>query len=149
MKTNDSSGKLYPLHPWFHLQMNPSTIFLSTRLAANRYIQLHKSTLYRSIKHMSFTPGPIYERIVQKLTDGLNPTELTLRDQSHLHAHHAQSPNRPETHFDLHIVSTDFEGMPIVQRQRKVFEILSEEMSNDIHALSMTTKTPDEDGNKK
>lgn len=88
--------------------------------------------------------GPMYTRIVRKLTDGLRPVSLTLRDQSHLHAHHAQSPKRPETHFDVHIVSSTFEGMSLLQRQRKVFDVLHEEMLGEVHALSMTTRTPTE-----
>lgn len=89
-------------------------------------------------------PGPIFQRITRKLTETLSPTTLNLRDQSHLHATHAQSPKLPETHFDLQVVSSRFEGMSLLQRQRKVYEILSEEIEERVHALSMTTRTPAE-----
>lgn len=92
--------------------------------------------------------GPVYQRIVSKLTAALRPSVLTLKDQSHLHAHHAQSPKRPETHFDLHVVSNEFEGMPLLQRQRKIYEILTDEMAASVHALSMTTRTPSEQEQK-
>lgn len=88
--------------------------------------------------------GPIYQRISQKLTTALRPAVLTIIDETHLHSTHAQSPKRPETHFNLHIVSSYFEGLSLLQRQRKVYQILAEELDSHIHALSMRTKTPSE-----
>eukprot|EP00737_Agarophyton_chilense_P000448 gb/GEZJ01000499.1/.p1 GENE.gb/GEZJ01000499.1/~~gb/GEZJ01000499.1/.p1 ORF type:complete len:102 (+),score=10.11 gb/GEZJ01000499.1/:1130-1435(+) len=88
--------------------------------------------------------GPIYTRIIQKLTASLRPLSLQLKDESHLHAGHKESPGLPETHFNLEIVSDVFEGMPLLQRQRKVYSILSEELRDRVHALSMKTKAPSE-----
>lgn len=89
-------------------------------------------------------PGPIYQRMVQKLTEALRPTALKIQDNTRLHASHAQSPGTPETHFDITVVSSTFEGMTLVQRHRKVYSILSEEVRERIHALSMETRTPSE-----
>lgn len=94
-------------------------------------------------------PGPIYQRMMKKLMEALGPTLLTIRDDTHLHASHTQSPGTPETHFDLQIVSTAFEGMSLVQRHRQVYSILEEEISQQVHALSMMTRTPTEMARKK
>lgn len=88
--------------------------------------------------------GPIYTRIMQKLTAALRPVSIHLNDESHLHAGHKESPGLPETHFKLEVVSEVFEGMPLLQRQRKIYSILSEELQDRVHALSMKTKAPSE-----
>lgn len=89
-------------------------------------------------------PGPIYQRMSRKIMDALHPTSLVIRDDTHLHASHAQSPGLPETHFNVDIVSSAFEGQSLVARQRRIYTLLAEEMSERIHALSMTTRTPTE-----
>lgn len=48
-----------------------------------------------------------------------------------------------ESHFRVEIVAPEFDGMSPVQRQKKVFEALSEVMPK-VHALSLVTKTPAE-----
>lgn len=50
----------------------------------------------------------------------------------------------PETHFKLRIISSQFEGMNLVQRHRRVFDILKEELKGPVHACSLETKTPKE-----
>ncbi len=92
--------------------------------------------------------GPIQARIVQKLTDSLKPTRLVVKDQSHLHAKHEQSPKLPETHFDVLIVSDSFTGLKLRERHRKVYDILADEITERVHALSMKTRTSVEDISK-
>jgi BolA protein len=43
------------------------------------------------------------------------------------------------------IVATVFAGQGRVARQRLVYQILAEELAARVHALSLTTLTPDED----
>jgi len=47
-------------------------------------------------------------------------------------------------HFRALIVSSAFEGLAKVQRHRRVYAALGERMREEIHALSMTTLTPQE-----
>ncbi|MFN3630288.1 MAG: BolA family protein [Casimicrobiaceae bacterium] len=47
-------------------------------------------------------------------------------------------------HFQALIVSTGFEGLPLVRRQQQVYAALGERMRTQIHALSMKTLTPAE-----
>jgi len=49
-------------------------------------------------------------------------------------------------HFEALIVSAAFRGLGPVARHRLVYAALGERMREEIHALSMTTKTPDEHG---
>jgi BolA family transcriptional regulator, general stress-responsive regulator len=89
--------------------------------------------------------GPYYMRIVQKLTDALSPTRLVLVDESHKHVGHREAPDLPETHFCLVVASSAFEGLRLLERQRRVYAILDNEIKERVHALSMKTITPDED----
>jgi len=75
-------------------------------------------------------------RIEQKLRDVLHPVELDVIDQSAAHAGHAGASGGG--HFRVLVVSDAFEGMTHVQRQRRIYEILAEEMKSAIHALSMS-----------
>jgi BolA protein len=90
-------------------------------------------------------PTPSYRRrIEQKLTQRLAPTRLEIEDESHRHAGHAGHRAEGETHFRVSIVSTAFAGLGRVQRQRLVYEILRDELAERVHALAMSTLTPDE-----
>ena len=86
----------------------------------------------------------VSESIHQKLTKALAPERLDVRDESHLHAGHAGAPEGGESHFRLLIVSSAFEGLSRVARQRLVNGVLSEELAGPVHALAMKTLTPAE-----
>jgi len=87
----------------------------------------------------------VADRIRAKLTDALRPTRLEIRDDSHRHAgHHGARPDG-ESHFHVEIVSAAFAGESRIARQRRVYAILPEELIGPVHALGMTTLTPEED----
>ena len=52
-------------------------------------------------------------------------------------------------HFDAIIISDVFAGKTMVQQHQVVYGALGEKMGTDIHALSLTTYTPDEWQKKK
>jgi BolA protein len=74
--------------------------------------------------------------IEQKLREALAPVEIDVIDQSAEHAGHAGAAGGG--HFRVLIVADAFDGLSPVQRQRRVYQILAEEMQSSIHALSMT-----------
>lgn len=82
------------------------------------------------------------ERIRTRLQGGLNPTELELEDESHLHAGHAGATTG-RGHFRVRIVSTAFAGLTPIARHRLVYDTLGELMQTDIHALSIQATVPD------
>lgn len=82
------------------------------------------------------------ERIETTLREGLDAVHVEVVDESHLHAGHPGARSGGG-HFRATIVSDRFEGLSRVQAQRLVFEVLGDLMQGEIHALSMTTLTPD------
>ena len=83
-------------------------------------------------------------RIRAKLVHALSPTSLEIDDESARHAGHSGYDPRGETHFRVTVVSNAFCGMSRIDRQRRVYEILSQELGERVHALSVVTRTPEE-----
>lgn len=95
--------------------------------------------------------GPIAQRILEKLGAGLSPDAMDLVDDSARHAGHHHEGGmdaKPggESHFNLVIVSHAFEGLGRLQRQRRVLDLLREELAGPVHALSVRALTPEEAG---
>jgi len=86
----------------------------------------------------------VAKRIEEKLTADYTPESLVVVDESHLHAGHAGARPQGESHFRVEIIANAFEGLSRVSRQRLIYQTLSEEMASDIHALSLTVKSPTE-----
>lgn len=84
------------------------------------------------------------ELIEARIRAALSPEILEVKDESHLHAGHAGAREGGESHFRLLIVSSRFEGLPRIARQRAVNDILKAELKERIHALAMRTLTPEE-----
>jgi BolA protein len=106
-------------------------------------VLLDSSFAHPSVKAL-MSEAAIAAAIRNKLTRAFAPTELVIEDESASHAGHAGANPRGETHFRVRIVSAAFEGLSRVERQRKVYAILKEELETRIHALALTTLTPDE-----
>jgi BolA protein len=87
----------------------------------------------------------VAEVIRTKLTTALAPAKLTIVDESHRHAGHAGARPEGETHFQVVVVASAFEGKSRVERQRMIYGVLAAELADRIHALSLQTLTPDED----
>lgn len=83
--------------------------------------------------------------IERKLTAALQPTRVKVVDESELHKGHAGHRPGGESHFRVEVVSAAFEGQSRVARQRRVYEILADELKAGVHALALKTLTPAED----
>ena len=90
------------------------------------------------------TNTPVADRIRAKLEGAFAPVSLDVIDESAKHAGHSGARPEGETHFRVRIVSAAFAGLSRVERQRKVYAALSEEMMNRVHALSVSALTPEE-----
>ena len=55
-------------------------------------------------------------------------------------------PRQDGVHLEAHIVSSDFEGLSLLARHRKVMGLLKELFEKRLHALSIKTFTPQEKG---
>jgi len=81
--------------------------------------------------------------IMQERLAGLEPTLLDIRDDSAKHAGHEGS-RAGGGHYNMTIVSKHFAGKRTLERHRMVYDALGVLMKNEIHALSIETKTPEE-----
>jgi len=86
----------------------------------------------------------IAQTIRAKLTDAFAPTALIVEDESGLHKGHSGARPEGETHFRVKIVSAEFHGLSRVERQRRVYAVLAEELRERVHALALTASTPDD-----
>lgn len=83
------------------------------------------------------------QKIEQVLRLRLEAVDITVEDESALHAGHAGAASGGG-HYRVRIVSPLFSGKNRVQRHRLVYAALADEMGGAIHALALTTLTPDQ-----
>ncbi len=76
-----------------------------------------------------------------RLTDGLTPVRLEVRDDSHLHVGHAGA--REGGHYHVTVASESFRGLGPLARHRRVYEALGDLLPGRIHALSIDALLPD------
>lgn len=86
----------------------------------------------------------IAQTIRTRLEQSLAPERLEIIDESHRHAGHSGASPSGETHFSLVIVTGAFAGKNRIARHRMIYEILDDLMNAPIHALTLSTLTPDE-----
>ncbi len=79
-----------------------------------------------------------------KLTAALAPARLEIVDESHLHEGHAGAREGGQSHYRVEIVAAAFDGLSRVDRQRLVYNILADELRGGVHALALSTRTPEE-----
>ena len=82
--------------------------------------------------------------IINRLTDVFSPTHITVHDDSARHAHHQGTPHTQHTHFNVTIVSEQFDGQSRIQRHRAIHAALSDAFKGTLHALAIVAKTPTE-----
>jgi len=84
------------------------------------------------------------KRIEEILTEKFIPKELTVTDFSHQHS----VPDGSESHIEVYIISSEFNGLSLVQKHRKIYQVLNQEMSSGLHALKLqvmgTEEKPEE-----
>ena len=86
----------------------------------------------------------IRDSLEHKIAEALSPDTLDIVDESHLHAGHAGARPGGDSHFKVLIVSNAFSGKSRVDRQRLINGLLADEFAAGLHALSLTTLTPEE-----
>lgn len=81
----------------------------------------------------------IEQIILTKVTKEFKPDSVGILNESHMHAGPAEN-----SHFNLTVVSDQFEGKRPVARHQMVYKVLSEELSGDVHALALHLYTSKE-----
>lgn len=80
-------------------------------------------------------------RLKEVLERVFKPLHLEITDQSHLHAGHGAKG----AHFQVLIVSGEFQGKLPIERHKLVYAALKSEIEEEeIHALALKTLTPGE-----
>jgi BolA protein len=78
------------------------------------------------------------QRISQRLSEQLEPVYLEVNEETQMH----NVPADAESHFRVVVVSSRFEGLTPVARQRLVNQLVADEFANGMHAFSVYTWTP-------
>jgi BolA protein len=81
------------------------------------------------------------QTIEKLLIEAFSPSEILVKDQSHLHAGHAGARDG-KGHFDVRLVSTQFDGLSRINRHRMVYDALSSYIQSDVHALRIKAISP-------
>lgn len=93
-----------------------------------------------SAGHTPAVAGVGSAEIEAALRDALEPLQLVVRDDSHLHAGHAGA--REGRHFSVQIVSPRFNGLSRLARHRLVYDSLHALIPRGIHALAIDARAP-------
>ena len=78
----------------------------------------------------------IFDEIKKKITKEINPDNIILIDNSHLHKKH-KSFDINKLHLKIIIESKILKKMNKIEAHKKIFSILKDEMKNKIHALEI------------
>lgn len=82
------------------------------------------------------------ELITEHLSRSFTPVTLEVIDESDQHIGHRSAQGKG--HFQVRIVSPVFQGKKLLERHRMIYAALGDAMQDEIHALSIHAKTPDE-----
>lgn len=88
-------------------------------------------------------PSQRVRAIENVLVHGLEAVHVEVVDNSAGHADHLGAKDGGG-HFAVVVVSKAFRGLSRIAAQKLVYETLAELMTEDIHALSMRTFTPEQ-----
>lgn len=88
--------------------------------------------------------GHVADTLRSKLTAAFAPERLDVVDDSDRHAGHMGARESGETHFNVVVVASAFEGLGRVERQRRVNAVLRDELAGPVHALSIRALAPGE-----
>ena len=78
-------------------------------------------------------------KIENLIKSKMNISEISLVDFTANHKSHQNYEGGG--HFEAVIISDDFKSLSLLDRHKKIYEILGDLMQNEIHAFSMKTYT--------
>lgn len=78
------------------------------------------------------------QRIEDTLSKNINAILVEIIDESHKH----HVPEGHESHFNILIVSDEFEALSMIERHRTINKLLDMEFKSGLHALSLHLHTP-------
>ena len=78
----------------------------------------------------------LFDRVKEKINKKINPENIILIDNSHLHTKHKFFDSN-KVHLKIIIKSKKLKSMNKIAAHKEIFSILKNEMSNKIHALEI------------
>ena len=81
----------------------------------------------------------VESEIFRKVEGAIQAAHVSIKNESHLHG----GPST-ESHFNLTVVSDSFITLTRVKRHQLVYELLSQELSEGVHALALHLFTREE-----
>ncbi len=89
---------------------------------------------------MTNIQGMVMDKIIgSKIEQAFAIKELIILNESHMHAGPAAN-----SHFNLTVVSDDFEAKRPVARHQMIYKVLAEELAGEVHALALHLFTLEE-----
>ena len=82
----------------------------------------------------------IKENIETRLVSAFDLDHIEVVNESSFH----NVPENSETHFKVTLISSQFEGLRLIERHRAVNKALAEELNGPVHALAIHTYTSEE-----
>lgn len=79
---------------------------------------------------------------IRKKLESLNPDYLEIINDSAKHRGHAGYQNQFPSHIRIIITSSAFAGKSLIKRHQMIHELLKEELTSGLHALSIKANTP-------
>ena len=76
------------------------------------------------------------DKVKEKISNKINPENITLVDNSHLHSKH-KSFDINKYHIKIVIKSRKLKSMSKIMAHKEIFSILEDEMNTRIHALEI------------
>lgn len=83
------------------------------------------------------------EKMIKRIEDHFEPVHLEIIDETWRHVGHAGA-QAGGGHFIVWLVSKRFEGTPLLERNRMVFDLFRSQIGVEIHALGVKAFTPEE-----
>ncbi|NJK59615.1 MAG: BolA family transcriptional regulator [Oscillatoriales cyanobacterium SM2_1_8] len=80
--------------------------------------------------------------LAARLREHFDLVHIEVEDQSDRHRHHREAGGGG--HYQVVLVTADFENKSPMERHRLVYQALASEMGTTIHALALTTLTPNQ-----
>ena len=77
-----------------------------------------------------------FEEVKEKINKKINPENIILIDNSHLHSRH-KSFDENKFHLKIIIKSKKLKNMNKIMAHKQIFSILKDEMNDKIHALEI------------
>ena len=84
------------------------------------------------------------EYLENKIISHLEDANIEVIDESAAHIGHVGHNKKGGSHFSITIVSDAFINLSKIKRHQIIYDILKEEMKQQIHALSLKTLTLEE-----